>query len=652
VKKYILIFITVLITISLIPFSMVYADQGSTISIKKIDNSKFPETIVKFSIFDSKGIPLKNLGKDDIELKENGKVISDFKIESIIDNETPSYISLLIDNSGSMKGEPLQEAKDAAKSFIESLKDIDEIKIFVFNDDVKIIQDFTKDKEALNKAIESIEVKGNKTVLNLAVFRGLQDLESKPFGQRFLVLLTDGKDEDISINADDAINLAKDKKIPIFSIGFGDNFNQDSKKYDEEANKALNRFSILTGGLFFIAKEEADLNASFSKVSELLRYQYKVTYNSQIPKDGNEYDVVISVKNIDEVVTDTIKITSPKLSFKIDVKDLKDGEELKEKINIVPEITVEPSRFDAKNEISKVSYYLDNDSFLLSESNTFPYGIEFDPSLYDIGSHILLIRVTDNLGNTHDFARNFKIVTPPKNNNLYIFLGIGLLVLIVAVILIVVFLKRRKDKRKAEERGPKVFKPGLGLENSSLNPNFDSMGSRNDTVTDFGQAVSKETLIGNREDFIDEDFGSKTIIKNMADIKPSAWLVKISGLHSGEEYSIPPEKSPEKRRITLGRSSYNDIVIDDEAASREHSFIIIDNNEYKIGDMGSTNGTYLNDKKITSLKILSDGDKIGIGDSEFIFKLVSFGEKFSTENKPEGKNKKNKNIKNINKKEK
>lgn len=644
-KKYFLIFITILIITTLLPFNFVFADQGSTISIKKIDNSKFPETTIDFSVFDSKGLPLKNLGKDDIELKENDKIVSDLTIASIIDNETPSYIALLIDSSGSMKGEPLEEAKEAAKTFISSLKEIDEIKIFVFNDDVKIIQDFTKDKEALSNAIDEIEVEGTKTVLNLAAYRGLQDLESKPQGQRFLILLTDGKDEDISINADDAINLAKDKKIPIFSIGFGNNFDQDSDEYDEEANKALNRFSILTGGLLFIAIEETDLNSSFNKVIDLLSYQYKLTYNSQMPKDGNDFDITITIKNLDEVVTGTIKSTSPKLNFKINIKDLKDGEEIKEKINIIPDIKVEPSRFDAKNEIKKVSYYLDNDSFLLSESTVFPYSIEFDPSLYDIGNHSLLIKVTDNLGNTYDFSRNFKIVNPPKNNNLIIYLGIGLLVLIIGVILLVVLLKRKRDRKKIEEESSKVFKPGQAFGSVTPDSGFQTMNESNDTIADFDSGVSKETLIGNKEDFAEDDFGSKTIIKNISEIKPNAWLVKTKGLHSGEEYSIPPEKTPDKRRITLGRSSYNDIVIDDEAASRENSFIIIEDREYKIGDMGSTNGTYLNDKKITSLKSLSDGDKIGIGDSELIFKIVSFENKASKDSKSSI----NKNIKKDNK---
>jgi VWFA-related protein len=566
VKKYILIVIVVLLLTLLLPFNSIYADQGSTLSIKQIQNSNFPETIIYFSVFDSSGIPLKNLQKDDIEIKENDKIITDLKIESIINNETPAYISLLIDSSGSMKGAPLEEAKNAAKTFIGSLKDVDEAKIFTFNDKVIIVQDFTKDKDLLNKAIDSIAVEGTKTVLNMAAYKGLQDLESKPSGQRFLVLLTDGKDEDISINADDAIDIAKNNKIPIFSIGFGENFDSESKKYDEEANKALNRFSILTGGIFLVAKEETDLKASFSKISDLLSYQYKVTYNSVMPKDGKEYEIAISVKNLNEVVKDSIKATSPELSFTINIKEFKDGDELKDKVSITPEITIEPARFNPKNEISKVSYYLDNTSTLLKETSEYPYVLELDPSLYDIGTHSLIIKVIDKLGKSYDFTRQFKIATPPKNYNWYIYSGIGLFVLVIAIVLIVVLTKRKRDKKAKATGNAKVAMPGFVVGGSSVSSNLTNTNVDLETMSGGSSDISDETFIGNREEFVDEDFASKTIIRSLKDIKPNAWLVKTSGQHSGEEYSIPPEKSPEKRRITLGRSSYNDIVIDDETA--------------------------------------------------------------------------------------
>jgi hypothetical protein len=364
-----------------------------------------------------------------------------------------------------------------------------------------------------------------------------------------------------------------------------------------------------------------------------------------MPKDGKEYEIAISVKNLNEVVKDSIKATSPELSFTINIKEFKDGDELKDKVSITPEITIEPARFNPKNEISKVSYYLDNTSTLLKETSEYPYVLELDPSLYDIGTHSLIIKVIDKLGKSYDFTRQFKIATPPKNYNWYIYSGIGLFVLVIAIVLIVVLTKRKRDKKAKATGNAKVAMPGFVVGGSSVSSNLTNTNVDLETMSGGSSDISDETFIGNREEFVDEDFASKTIIRSLKDIKPNAWLVKTSGQHSGEEYSIPPEKSPEKRRITLGRSSYNDIVIDDEAASRENSFIIIEKNEYKIGDMGSSNGTYLNDKKITSLKSLNDGDKINIGDSEFIFKMVSIGGNIIKEEKTISKANKPKDIK-------
>jgi len=634
VKKFFIAFLFILFILSIIPINNIFADQGTTIIIKKFDNSNFPETIIYFSVYDSTGIPIKNLKEEDIEISENNQIITDFKLESLINSDFPSFISILIDNSGSMKGKPLEDAKSAAKIFINSLKESDEIKILTFNDKVNIIQDFTSDKDLLGKAIENIEIAGTKTVLNLAVYKAIQDLESKPQGQRFLILLTDGKDEDASINADDAIELAKKNKIPIFSIGFGDNFNDKSKKYDEEAFKALNRFSILTGGVFLVAAEEIDLKASFNKISDILSYQYKATYKSGLLKNGVEYKVVLSVKSLNETIKDSINSFTPKIRIEINISSFEDGQELSGSIQIKPDISIYPERFKPQDEISKVLYYLDSKSYLLKETSEYPYSFEFDTTLFDKGSHLLIVEVVDNLGNTYSFSKQFKIVGPVKNYNLYIYLGIGFFLLLLIVIFVIVFLKKRKTKKSGElnklvtSSGKNDFLVSSNLTEQGLN--------LEDAYSDSEKAFDK-TMIENKEVLLEDDFGSKTIIKSIKEIKPSAWLVEVKGAHQGEEYSIPPENSKDKRKITIGRSSYNDIVIDDETVSREHSYIIIEGNSYKIGDMGSTNGTFLNDKKVTSPKVLKDGDKITIGDSEFVFKVISLSKDLPIEKKSKPK---------------
>jgi pSer/pThr/pTyr-binding forkhead associated (FHA) protein len=64
--------------------------------------------------------------------------------------------------------------------------------------------------------------------------------------------------------------------------------------------------------------------------------------------------------------------------------------------------------------------------------------------------------------------------------------------------------------------------------------------------------------------------------------------------------------------IIIGRDSGNDIQIDNVAVSREHARIISGPNYYLIEDLNSTNGTFVNGKKINK-KFLQEVDEISIG---------------------------------------
>ena len=64
----------------------------------------------------------------------------------------------------------------------------------------------------------------------------------------------------------------------------------------------------------------------------------------------------------------------------------------------------------------------------------------------------------------------------------------------------------------------------------------------------------------------------------------------------------------------IGRSSSNDLFIDQESISRHHARISFDGTSYWATDLGSTNGTYVNDELVREQR-LRDGDQVRIGRS-------------------------------------
>ena len=66
---------------------------------------------------------------------------------------------------------------------------------------------------------------------------------------------------------------------------------------------------------------------------------------------------------------------------------------------------------------------------------------------------------------------------------------------------------------------------------------------------------------------------------------------------------------------TLGRDISNDIVINDRETSRHHLRIMRSGDTLTIEDLGSTNGTFVNGKRVSGVTPLQNGDMVGLGET-------------------------------------
>jgi pSer/pThr/pTyr-binding forkhead associated (FHA) protein len=92
-------------------------------------------------------------------------------------------------------------------------------------------------------------------------------------------------------------------------------------------------------------------------------------------------------------------------------------------------------------------------------------------------------------------------------------------------------------------------------------------------------------------------------------------------LYRGARNDFPLEKMTN----VIGRAKSCDISVDDILISKKHFCIWYEDNEWRIKDLKSVNGTYLNGQIISEIYLLDDGDTIRAGGIEFVFKLNSEG---------------------------
>jgi hypothetical protein len=93
------------------------------------------------------------------------------------------------------------------------------------------------------------------------------------------------------------------------------------------------------------------------------------------------------------------------------------------------------------------------------------------------------------------------------------------------------------------------------------------------------------------------------------------WLVPLDGPQTGELFQL-------KGRAVVGTAGDCDAVMKDPSISGRHAEFMSTSQGFRVNDLGSTNGTFVNDKRVTNSDLI-DNDNIRLGRVNFKFKSMS-----------------------------
>jgi Ca-activated chloride channel family protein len=210
----------------------------------------------------------------------------------------PIALAVLLDTSNSME-DKLATAQEAAIGFARRIRKEDAMEVVAFDSQVQILQPFTNDMVALERAIRRTSVNGSTSLYN-AIYVSLRGVKraraqtSEDIRRQALVVLSDGDDTSSLLPYEEVLDLAKRSETAIYAIGLRQS--DTGRGRFKEAEFVLRQLSQETGGRVFFPNSVSELPKIYQQISDELASQYTIGYTSKNPlRNGAWRRIVVRV---------------------------------------------------------------------------------------------------------------------------------------------------------------------------------------------------------------------------------------------------------------------------------------------------------------------------------------------------------------------
>jgi VWFA-related protein len=258
-------------------------------------------------------------------------------------------LGIALDTSGSMAGTKIQEAQDALDRFLYDLLDKqDEIFLYRFSNVPMLLQDWTKDRAALSRALGRITPNGG-TAMYDAVAEAIPLAQRGQNRKKALLVISDGNDTASSTSVRDVKAQIRESEVLVYAIGIDGEYDAPSRspvqpqpprfpipepfprgpgrpglppiggripagrppggggngggwsrsrRGDDRVNvAALRDMTDDSGGRTEIVRDARDLNPSTASIADELSKQYYLGYPAPGAKDGRWHSIRVEVRN-------------------------------------------------------------------------------------------------------------------------------------------------------------------------------------------------------------------------------------------------------------------------------------------------------------------------------------------------------------------
>ncbi len=257
------------------------------VAISGVDSeSEFPFITIMLSV--NNGVFQKSgeLNEEHLYLLEDGYRVNYFSIKEQNGEREAGYYVLCMDSSRSLKSGDLKRLSKSAADLVSAASSNDMFALYRFNDEVKLLNTFTKNKSEIERKLNRIDLHGHRTQLLNAVYDSLELLGRIEGRKKAVIVYTDGIDEGSSIETADIIAIARERRIPVFFTA----------PREKAKIHSLARIARLTGGKVFSGTSTRNGKMLLNYVRDSFPGLYTIRYKSMLQADGKPHVLEVRIK--------------------------------------------------------------------------------------------------------------------------------------------------------------------------------------------------------------------------------------------------------------------------------------------------------------------------------------------------------------------
>jgi VWFA-related protein len=259
------------------------------------------------------GRPVAGLTAADFELKDNGIVQ---QIEAIALEDVPVTVSLVLDVSESVEGQPLQHLRSAIEAAAAALSPRDQLALFTFSHRVGLAAAATTDLARVRSAAGVVQAEG-ATALYDATFAAIV-MRERIRGRVVMLVFSDGDDTASWIDPRNAIQAAHRSDVVVYGVTLENRSGRDrpgavARTRDEQqwflkepalfGRQYLSLLAGETGGAVLVAERSDSLRDTFVRVVNEFKSRYVLTYTPGGVAPGGWHALDVRLKKVRADVT-------------------------------------------------------------------------------------------------------------------------------------------------------------------------------------------------------------------------------------------------------------------------------------------------------------------------------------------------------------